>query len=368
MTEAKAEFSDALWKLLEDKDFDDITAADIAKASGYGRPSFYRYFKDKYELMSYSFERFLSSGFLNKLFDSTAEEIAEYLLLVASNNRRQILHALSSLDERALRRQVIEKLAFYAQQRLDTVSTPTSGINTRSASLLFANSAMGIFIEWLSGGVQLSPVEMRELLTQWLKRLVSIDSSMCDYAISKSDSSANGIERVTLQMLEDKNIDALRVETIVEQAGIKRPTFYRQYEDKYDVVNRYFEKQADEYFTVRVNDKRLIILTEESIVAYLDHLLENRTVVLNASNTSDINGLKHFATAYFKKLIIDMANQMGVQNTRQLESVVRMFCIGAIGHVNFWLKDPQQSVEEAYSTIKLLFPSELVLRPVEQGA
>lgn len=362
---AKAEFSDALWRLLENKDFDDITAADIAKASGYGRPSFYRYFKDKYELMSYSFERFLSSGLLGRLCESTAEEIAEGLLLVASSNRRKILHALSSLDERALRRQAIEKLAFYAQRRLEDVSTPKSGINARSASLLFANSVMGIFIEWLSGSVQLSHVEMRELLTQWVKRLVNIDPSTCDCVMPKIDSPITDIEHVTLRMLEDKTIDALRVETIVEQAGIKRPTFYRQYEDKYDVVNRYFEKQANDHFVVQVNDKRLVVLTEESVTAYLSHLLENRTIVLNAANTSDPNGLKHFATGYFKRLIIDMAIQVGTQNTRQLESVVQMFCIGAIGHVNFWLKEPRQSVDEVYGTIRLLFPSEIVLRPAE---
>ena len=48
---------DALFKLMEDSDFKDITVSDIAKKAGVGRATFYRYFSSKEDVIRFFFER-----------------------------------------------------------------------------------------------------------------------------------------------------------------------------------------------------------------------------------------------------------------------------------------------------------------------
>lgn len=63
--DAKQLLADALYNLVQEKDFDSITISDICKRSGVSRATFYRYFHDKYELMSYHYESFVKSNFLD---------------------------------------------------------------------------------------------------------------------------------------------------------------------------------------------------------------------------------------------------------------------------------------------------------------
>lgn len=360
MNEAKTDFSGAMWRLLEDRDFDDITVVDIVRVSGHSHASFYRYFEDKYELMLFSCEELLRSVVSGGIRDSTPEAVIEPFLIIAVNNKRKFLHALSSLDERALRRQVIEKITYYVQLRLESTFSPEHMFNTRDAGLIFSNSVMGIFIDWLSGDVELSFVEMRTILVQWLKRLASMrpeSEAGREVGPSFNDSHA---EKAVLRMLSDTPIDDLRVGKLIEEAGINRAAFYKQYRDKYDVVNCCFERQADERFVMQTQSGRVVILTRENVTAYLNGLLANRAVVVNAASTLDPNGLRPFAIEYFTRLLTDLASQEGVADVRQIEPTLRMFCFGAIGHVIFWLKGPKQSVGEVFESLKLLFPAELI--------
>lgn len=360
MSDAKNDFSEALWRLLEDKDFDDVTVVDIVRVSGRSHASFYRNLEDKYALMLYACEALFKPAIAAGLRNSQPEDAVEPFLFIAVSNKRKILHALSSLEERALRRQIIEKLTHYAQLRLEALPSFDGNVNTRAAGLIFSNSVMGIFIDWLSGNVQLSFAEMREILIQWLRRLGnmgSLEEIQGDIDVGRS---MNPIERVVFEQLEDKTIDELRVGKIIEDAGVKRSAFYRQYKDKYDVVNRHFERLSNLRLTIRAQSGRVVVLTHDRVHAYLDDMLKHRQIVLNALSTADPNGLRQFAIEYLTQLLVDFAHQVDVQDAQQLETMIRMFSIGAVGHVIFWLKAPRQSTEEVLDSLRLLFPAELL--------
>lgn len=77
--DAKQLLADALYDLVKEKDFDVITVNDICKYSGVSRATFYRYFRDKYELMSYHYENFVKSMFLDVESSLTwKEKLYEY--------------------------------------------------------------------------------------------------------------------------------------------------------------------------------------------------------------------------------------------------------------------------------------------------
>ena len=50
--------------LIETTDFDKITVQKIIEKAGIGRTTFYRYFKDKYDVMNYNYMKYLQEYLL----------------------------------------------------------------------------------------------------------------------------------------------------------------------------------------------------------------------------------------------------------------------------------------------------------------
>lgn len=50
------------------------------------------------------------------------------------------------------------------------------------------------------------------------------------------------------QLMEKKQLDKITVKEIVETSGMTRQTFYRNFKDKYDLVNWHFSQLADRSF------------------------------------------------------------------------------------------------------------------------
>ena len=59
--------------------------------------------------------------------------------------------------------------------------------------------------------------------------------------------SQNKIERIFLQLIQRKNISEISVSTICEKAGLNRSTFYANYIDIYDLVEKVKLRMADEF-------------------------------------------------------------------------------------------------------------------------
>ena len=70
--------------------------------------------------------------------------------------------------------------------------------------------------------------------------------------------SQNKIEKVFIQLIQKKNISEISVSTICEKAGLNRSTFYANYIDVYDLVEKVKEKMADEFaeFQLSQNSKQ----------------------------------------------------------------------------------------------------------------
>ena len=66
------------------------------------------------------------------------------------------------------------------------------------------------------------------------------------------------IERVFVQLIQRKNIDEISVSTICEKANLNRSTFYANYLDIYDLVEKVKEKMADDFaeFQMSQNSKQ----------------------------------------------------------------------------------------------------------------
>lgn len=95
-------------------------------------------------------------------------------------------------------------------------------------------------------------------------------------------------------------LEKISVNDIVEHAGVGRNTFYYHFEDKYDLVNWYFQTGVTHFLATRTNYTSWINLMD-SIEEYLR---ENRVFYTNALRYTGQNSLQEYIFDFFASIVI----------------------------------------------------------------
>lgn len=91
-------FSDAMYKLLAEKSYDDISINEICKISNFPRATFYNYFEDKKDLLNYCWLLFKEESNIEQYHDVADEDLQEYVLgqiFEAMDQHRELLTQLA---------------------------------------------------------------------------------------------------------------------------------------------------------------------------------------------------------------------------------------------------------------------------------
>lgn len=86
--------------------------------------------------------------------------------------------------------------------------------------------------------------------------------------------SQNKIEKAFLQMIQTKEIEDISVSRICKAAGLNRSTFYANYVDIYDLVEKIRERMLNEFASI-FNDKEAGH-TYENYLTMFRHIKDNR--------------------------------------------------------------------------------------------
>ena len=65
--------------------------------------------------------------------------------------------------------------------------------------------------------------------------------------MENQDRTREKLARAIKEEMERAPLDKITVTQIVERAGVTRQTFYRNFQDKYDLVNWHFEQLASRW-------------------------------------------------------------------------------------------------------------------------
>ncbi len=167
----KEKLAESLENLLQKKNLDDIQVGDIAAGALLSRKTFYRHFKDKYDLASWYFSQFYESSF-GRITDDLDWEDALLAYLDTYQKKSGILkNAYASRDVNSLRsydiavtRKTYEK--FLADKGADIHSEIMAfAIN------IAARGGTDIVIEWLLTGMRMEKGQ----LVYFLKRTLPKD-------------------------------------------------------------------------------------------------------------------------------------------------------------------------------------------------
>lgn len=146
------------------------------------------------------------------------------------------------------------------------------------------------------------------------------------------------IKDTFLNLLEEKDISSISVTEICNIADINRGTFYRYYMDVYDLL-----KNIEQEFMDEIKDSPSIEFMEEhSIYSFTKGILEifynNKKLVRLLFNTdSNVYFLDDILEICYSKCIVDWDDEK--IDHEQLENAVVFIFNGALGTINYWIKN-----------------------------
>jgi len=135
-------------------------------------------------------------------------------------------------------------------------------------------------------------------------------------------------------LLREVPFEKITVSMIAEKSGISKPTFYRYYIDKYDVMNYNYKRSLDKWVSNSVCSS-----WREFYVKMYSLSLADSKLVKNAYSVAGVNSYKEFLYQYSYKAIENSATKCrgGAPLTREEKIHLSIFCYGVIAIDYDWI-------------------------------
>ena len=152
-------------------------------------------------------------------------------------------------------------------------------------------------------------------------------------------------------------VDRITVKQIVERCDVTRQTFYRNFKDKYDLINWYFDKLA----IVSFRQMGVSLTLREGLIKKFEFIKGERCFFTAAFKSEDHNSLlQHdFDFIYeFYKDIIKKTYQKEIPTA--LKFLLEMYCRGSIAMTVQWVTGGmKRSTEDMAELLVRALPPEL---------
>lgn len=145
------------------------------------------------------------------------------------------------------------------------------------------------------------------------------------------------------ECMQTTAVDRITIKEIVETAGTTRQTFYRHFQDKYDLINWYFDKLLVESFRHIGTGKTV----QESLKRKFDFIVTEKVFFAGAFRSDDYNSLKEHdfeeILKFFTRLIEE---KTGKKLEEELKFLLEMYCQGAVYMTVKWVTSGAKSSPE----------------------
>lgn len=148
------------------------------------------------------------------------------------------------------------------------------------------------------------------------------------------------IKDTFLSLLEKKDITSISVKELCDIADVNRGTFYRYYEDIYDLL-----KKIEEEFIEEIRESNSMVhMSNHSIYTFTKEILDifenNKKLVRILFNAdSNIYFLDDVLEVAYEKCIGNWESNIDSDNYNELENSVVFIFNGALGVINYWVKN-----------------------------
>lgn len=161
---SKQMLAESLEKLLMKKNLDDIQVSEIVAGASLSRKTFYRHFKDKYDLTSWYFSQFYEASFGLITDGITWEDALLRYLEIYAEKSSVLKNAYASGDINNLRSYDISFTRKTYEKYLAFKGAPIESEEMRFAIDIATRGGTEMVIEWLLGGMKMEKQRLVMLL------------------------------------------------------------------------------------------------------------------------------------------------------------------------------------------------------------
>ncbi|WP_333649557.1 TetR/AcrR family transcriptional regulator C-terminal domain-containing protein [Lacrimispora sp.] len=182
---------------------------------------------------------------------------------------------------------------------------------------------------------------------------------------NKNDKTKYRLADSIKECMKTKNVDKITVQNIVDGCGMTRQTFYRNFKDKYDLINWYFDKLVLESFAQIGVDKTVC----QSLCEKFNFIKKEKIFFAEAFRSDDYNSLKE----HDFELIIGFYTDLLTRKKHgplpdDIQFLLEMYCRGSVYMTVKWvLSGMKQSPEEMALSLTEAMPPGLAAVFTEVG-
>jgi len=134
------------------------------------------------------------------------------------------------------------------------------------------------------------------------------------------------------ELMQKQSLDKITVTDIVKKSGMTRQTFYRYFQDKYDLVNWYFEKLADKSFRQIGNSSTL----REGLIKKFTFLLNDQVFFTQAFQSKDYNNVENYDYQCILEFYTHIIEKKVGHISPDIMFLLQMYCHGSITMTVEW--------------------------------
>lgn len=136
------------------------------------------------------------------------------------------------------------------------------------------------------------------------------------------------------ECMETTSVDNITVTQIAGTCGITRQTFYRNFQDKYDLINWYFDKLLLESFAQLGNGKTIY----EGLKKKFEYILREQIFFAAAFHSDDKNSLKEHDFELILQFYADLIREKTDKKpTEEIMFQLELYCRGSIYMTVEWV-------------------------------
>ncbi len=152
--------------------------------------------------------------------------------------------------------------------------------------------------------------------------------------VSGSDRTKYKLASSIKECMKTTPVDKITVKDIVEGCGVTRQTFYRNFKDKYDLINWYFDKLVLQSFA-QIGMGHTV---GESLAQKFDFIRNEKAFFTEAFRSDDYNSVKEhdfeLILQFYKNLLARKScHPLG----EELEFLLEMYCRGSVYMTEKWV-------------------------------
>ena len=158
---AKKILYNSIYKLMQENRIEKITVDMILKESEVSRATFYRHFRDKFDLINWYHASFVEKELFHS--DQSWEQIIYKAAVFMLENKHFYFKAVKFQGQNSLNEFILKYYTSFVEARYKKGSGQTTlSVKEQLAIAYHCSGAVRIFNEWVSGGMAIPPEELTD--------------------------------------------------------------------------------------------------------------------------------------------------------------------------------------------------------------